>query len=72
MIKCSDICSPCCQHCIHAEYEDLEISGEHFTGEHFTGEAEKCKLHPDDSISGDHWCDDFHCFRAEKQNRQLI
>ena len=62
MIKCCNFCVPTCQHCIHGEFEKLELNGRIYTGE-----VESCKLHPDQGIDASYWCKDFHCFR-EVQN----
>lgn len=60
MIKCSQGCYACCQHCKYAIYEELEIDGIIFNGE-----AVQCKIHPEEThVSGTWWCDDFHCFRS--------
>lgn len=67
MTKCSEGCTPTCQHCIHAECEQLELDGKMFNGE-----AIKCKIHSDRKIDAAYWCDDFYCFRADKQQNTTI
>ena len=61
MVKCCNCCVPTCQHCIHAEYEKIDVDGRIYNGE-----IEKCKIHPDQGVDGAYWCGDFHCFKAQK------
>ena len=67
MIKCSEACTPCCDFCIytvHEIFEDEELGGTIYGG------PIHCELHPDEKhdiiCESGGFCDDFHCFRAEK------
>ena len=69
MIKCNEVCVPCCDFCIyavHEMFEDEELGGTIYGG------PVHCELHPDkehdricESCGS---CDDFHCFRATMEN----
>ena len=70
MIKCSEACTPCCDFCIyavHEEFEDEELGGTVYGGpihceKHHNEEHDKiCKSYG--------FCDDFHCFRANKEQK---
>ena len=64
MIKCCNCCVPTCQHCIYAEKELIEIDG--WT---YLGEIKKCKLRPNEKVSGAHYCKDFHCLKAKEEGK---
>ena len=61
MVKCSPGCTPTCQHCFYAEFEQLS-----YKDKFFFGEANKCKLKPEELVSAAHYCEDFHCIRTTK------
>ena len=69
MIKCSSKCVPCCDFCIHAIHEEIKVPDRI---DPIMGGPTECKLHKDDEhkeiAEGCGYCDDFQCFRANKEN----
>ena len=70
MVKCNESCIPCCDFCIyavHEEFEDKELGGT------IHGGPIHCEKHPDEEhdriCESCGFCDDFHCFRADKEEK---
>ena len=67
MVLCGDGCTPCCDFCIHAKHKKIMINGRESTSGP-TG----CRLHKDkehqDIAYGCGYCEDYHCFNAEKND----
>lgn len=61
MIKCDESCIPCCDYCIHAQYERQPIAGRIVTG---------CAKHEDDKhkkmARNLGYCEDFCCINRVK------
>lgn len=61
MIKCDESCIPCCDYCIHAQYERQPIVGRVVTG---------CRQHEDEEHQQTAvnlgYCEDFHCENVEE------
>lgn len=70
MIRCSNNCIPCCDFCIHAFHEYFESRGRIHKGG-----PEACLLHRDEKhqsiAEGCGHCDDFHCFLAKEENKDV-
>lgn len=70
MVRCDECGIPCCDFCIYAVHEEFELNERVVIGGPIG-----CNLHKDEKhqniAEGCGYCDDFHCFRAEKINKNL-
>ena len=73
MIKCSESCIPCCDFCIYAVHEELE---DEESGGTFYDSPVWCEAWQDEEhaalCESCSFCEDFHCFRATKENYVLV
>ena len=71
MVTCCKDCYPHCDFCIYSNYYYLEQNKERIKVA-----VEGCKLHPDEHhqslARGLHYCKDFHCYKAETDNREEL
>lgn len=74
MILCNKHCLPCCDFCIHVIHEELGVTPD--GSNIIIGAPIDCALHKDpehqniaESCGS---CDDFHCFRADKETTSWI
>ena len=61
MIQCKGGCNPICEFCKWVIHED---------GPTYIIEPKGCKLHPEEKVTAAHSCDDFYCFRADREESQ--
>ena len=66
MIKCSDQCTPCCDHCIHAYHEYFEYEDGFELGGPIGCVIHKDRTHQRIAVSCG-WCDDFYCSRKFRE-----
>lgn len=66
MKLCGYNCKPCCDYCIHTEYELIILPNSTIP---INSSPIKCKLHKDKEhqkiVESCGYCDDFHCINVE-------
>lgn len=60
MLKCSDLCIPCCDYCIYVLREWYTLGGKAVTGGPVGCNKHRDKKHQDIAFRCG-YCDDFHC-----------
>ena len=68
MILCSDECVPCCDYCIYAIHEEIEVEGNVIKGGPIG-----CKKNSDEKhqeiAQWSGYCKDFHCINAREKEQ---